>query len=356
MIRTALEMPLAERRARHEALMAAVRKHDVAHWCRVVPGAARARAVRRRARELALARVHPRRRWRSSSRAAPTAAARHVAREAARSELTRRCQRRWWTAQDGDCPDTQDRPIRTRRKRRDGSIAGTARADRPRRSEAARCRKLRAKRWVDRHVHRAAPICRARAGHAHGAAAPFTLGVDIGGTNIKASVLDRGRRRLPPSRCARRRRSPRRRRPCCEAIAELAAQLPSFHRISVGFPGVVKGGKVVTAPNLGTEHWAGFQLIEALAEPLRHAGAHAQRCGRAGPGRGRGPRARVRADAGHGRRLRPVSQPPPAAAPGARPAPRPQAQDLRSVHRPGGAGGERARSAGTGACARRSTP
>jgi trehalose 6-phosphate synthase len=32
-IRSALEMPLAERRAHHEALMAAVRKHDVASWC-----------------------------------------------------------------------------------------------------------------------------------------------------------------------------------------------------------------------------------------------------------------------------------------------------------------------------------
>jgi trehalose 6-phosphate synthase len=31
-IRAALEMPLAERRARHDALMAAVRKHDVASW------------------------------------------------------------------------------------------------------------------------------------------------------------------------------------------------------------------------------------------------------------------------------------------------------------------------------------
>jgi trehalose 6-phosphate synthase len=33
-IRTALEMPLAERRSRHEALMAAVCKHDVSSWCR----------------------------------------------------------------------------------------------------------------------------------------------------------------------------------------------------------------------------------------------------------------------------------------------------------------------------------
>src|SRR6202521_1411008 len=32
-IKSALEMPLAERRTRHEALMAAVRKNDVASWC-----------------------------------------------------------------------------------------------------------------------------------------------------------------------------------------------------------------------------------------------------------------------------------------------------------------------------------
>src|SRR5262249_24456333 len=31
-IRAALEMPLTERRTRHEALMAAVRRHDVASW------------------------------------------------------------------------------------------------------------------------------------------------------------------------------------------------------------------------------------------------------------------------------------------------------------------------------------
>ena len=31
-IRAALEMPLTERRTRHEALLAAVRKHDVASW------------------------------------------------------------------------------------------------------------------------------------------------------------------------------------------------------------------------------------------------------------------------------------------------------------------------------------
>ena len=97
------------------------------------------------------------------------------------------------------------------------------------------------------------------------AAVPCTLGVDIGGTNIKASVLDAAgvlvaeQIRTPTPKPA----TPQ---AVLDAIARLAAQLPPFHRISVGFPGVVRGGRVLTAPNLGTAHWAGFQLIEALAE------------------------------------------------------------------------------------------
>ena len=97
------------------------------------------------------------------------------------------------------------------------------------------------------------------------AGAPHTLAVDIGGTNIKAAVLDcaghlvAAQIRTP---------TPKEATPhaVLEAIAGLAVQLPSIQRISVGFPGVVKGGKVLTAPNLGTEQWAGFELAGALAE------------------------------------------------------------------------------------------
>jgi polyphosphate glucokinase len=94
---------------------------------------------------------------------------------------------------------------------------------------------------------------------------PFTLGVDIGGTNIKTSVLDRaGGLTAERTRAA----TPKPATPAAvlQAIAALAATLPSFDRISVGFPGVVKGGAVITAPNLGTRHWAGFRLIDALAQ------------------------------------------------------------------------------------------
>jgi polyphosphate glucokinase len=97
------------------------------------------------------------------------------------------------------------------------------------------------------------------------AGAPFTLAVDIGGTNIKAAVLDcaghlvAAQIRTPTPKEA----TPQ---AVLEAIAGLAAQLPPIQRISVGFPGVVKGSKVLTAPNLGTRHWAGFELIGALSQ------------------------------------------------------------------------------------------
>jgi polyphosphate glucokinase len=94
---------------------------------------------------------------------------------------------------------------------------------------------------------------------------PFTLAVDIGGTNVKASVLDAG-----GELAAQQIRSPTPKpatpRAVLDLIGQLAAQLPAFQRISVGFPGVVRGGQIVTAPNLGTPHWAGCQLIDALAE------------------------------------------------------------------------------------------
>jgi polyphosphate glucokinase len=51
-----------------------------------------------------------------------------------------------------------------------------------------------------------------------------------------------------------------------EAIAGLAAQLPHFERISVGFPGVVRQGTVRTAANLGERDWRGLNLIEAVAQ------------------------------------------------------------------------------------------
>ena len=96
---------------------------------------------------------------------------------------------------------------------------------------------------------------------------PHTLAIDIGGTALKASVLDRDGRmivervRLPtPYPCPP--------KVLLGALAELIAPLPAFDRISIGFPGVVRDGRVVTAPHFRRKAWNGFPLEGAVAQRL----------------------------------------------------------------------------------------
>ena len=97
---------------------------------------------------------------------------------------------------------------------------------------------------------------------------PSTLAIDIGGTHVKASVLDaKGAMLAAPVRVDTGvERTPQQ---ILQEIAGLAAQLPRFDRISVGFPGYVRDGIVHTAPNLGTDSWAGFRLAQALTRRLK---------------------------------------------------------------------------------------
>jgi len=94
-------------------------------------------------------------------------------------------------------------------------------------------------------------------------APPRTLAIDIGGPHVKASVLDATGKMLAPEMLEPT-PHPTTPRALLGAIARLAEQLPPFERISAGFPGYVKRNVVYTAPNLGTEHWRGFALAEAL--------------------------------------------------------------------------------------------
>jgi polyphosphate glucokinase len=97
-----------------------------------------------------------------------------------------------------------------------------------------------------------------------GSGDPRTLAIDIGGTGLKASVLDAaGRMIVERVRVA----TPYPCRPniLLQAIAELVAPLPSFDRISVGFPGVVRDGRVVTAPHFDGEAWRDYRLEAAVA-------------------------------------------------------------------------------------------
>lgn len=106
-----------------------------------------------------------------------------------------------------------------------------------------------------------------------------TLAIDIGGSGLKASVLDSqggllvDRVRIdtpypcPPVRLV-------------AAVAELIADLPRAHRASVGFPGLIRDGRVLTIPSLSratydgatdpqlAKLWHGFDLGHALSTLL----------------------------------------------------------------------------------------
>jgi len=102
---------------------------------------------------------------------------------------------------------------------------------------------------------------------APGAAGPLTLAIDIGGTRLKAGILAvtgsmvEGPRRIDTPHPA----TPA---SVIDALIALTAALGSFDRISIGFPGVVRDGRVLTAPNLGTDAWHGFALAAELAQRL----------------------------------------------------------------------------------------
>ncbi len=97
--------------------------------------------------------------------------------------------------------------------------------------------------------------------------APRTLAIDIGGTRLKAGVLDvDGVMVAGPERVD----TPHPSGPAevVAALVGLVAPLGKFERISVGFPGVVRGGRTLTAPNLGTDIWHSFALGMELSGRL----------------------------------------------------------------------------------------
>lgn len=106
-----------------------------------------------------------------------------------------------------------------------------------------------------------------------------TLAIDVGGSGVKASVLDAQGVLLvdrvrtdtpypcPPERLV-------------STIVDLIAHLPHAHRASVGFPGLVRDGRVLGVPSLTRAtydgdtdpdllaRWYGFDLGHALAHAL----------------------------------------------------------------------------------------
>ena len=93
------------------------------------------------------------------------------------------------------------------------------------------------------------------------------LSIDIGGTGLKAALVT-----LDGKMLSKRHRiaTPY---PCppavmVEALIDLTAPFKSYDRIAIGFPGVVRGDCVLTAPHFDTREWAGFPLAQILGEKL----------------------------------------------------------------------------------------
>ena len=93
------------------------------------------------------------------------------------------------------------------------------------------------------------------------------LSIDIGGSNIKATVLNskgeltKQYEKIPTPNSA----GPEN---VLTAIKTLVKDFPAFDRVSVGFPGYVKAGVIKTAPNLNTALWADFDFAKKLEEVL----------------------------------------------------------------------------------------
>ena len=105
---------------------------------------------------------------------------------------------------------------------------------------------------------------------------PFTLAVDIGGTGLKASVLG-SRGAMVADRVKVATTYPMPPDKLVIALTKLVAPLPGAERASVGFPGMVRDGRVLSAPHFSTKsgpgspvdhdlakQWSGFDLASAL--------------------------------------------------------------------------------------------
>jgi len=106
---------------------------------------------------------------------------------------------------------------------------------------------------------------------------PRTLAVDVGGSGLKATVLDPAGGMLTERE---RRETPY---PCTphvllDELAALAATQPPYDRVSVGFPGAIRRGRVREVPAFSRRgpglpadpdlvaQWQGFELERALGE------------------------------------------------------------------------------------------
>ena len=93
------------------------------------------------------------------------------------------------------------------------------------------------------------------------------LSIDIGATGLKAAIIGRTGEFLSeryrvktPHKCAP--------KILVRMLIQLLSKLKDYDRVSIGFPGIVREGIVITAPNLGTQQWHGFALAPTMEKKL----------------------------------------------------------------------------------------
>jgi len=93
------------------------------------------------------------------------------------------------------------------------------------------------------------------------------LGVDVGGSSIKAGLVDIDAGALHGDTVSRVTPRPATPQAIAGTIAEIAALLPGGERVGVGFPSVVKQGRAWTAANIDAS-WVGVDVGALLAKAL----------------------------------------------------------------------------------------
>ncbi len=97
---------------------------------------------------------------------------------------------------------------------------------------------------------------------------PFkVLTIDIGGTHIKATILNQAGKELEAYKSLKT-PEPASPKNVLKTISLLAKDFNSYDYISAGFPGFIKSGVIQTAPNLGTELWKGINFQKMLQDQL----------------------------------------------------------------------------------------
>lgn len=93
------------------------------------------------------------------------------------------------------------------------------------------------------------------------------LTIDIGGSSIKATLLSqKGELLMDYQKVAT--PNPATPENVINSIMGLVKSFQDYNKVSVGFPGYVREGVIITAPNLGTELWSEVNLHNMLSGGL----------------------------------------------------------------------------------------